>query len=300
MTIGLYTITAPSGNRYVGQSVRCETRLQEHKRDLTRGTHCNTSLAKAYKKYDGRLIYKVVCSVPKEHLDEAEQLIIDMLAGRTYNQAPVLAQGYMSFELREKLKAKSAERFAGPKERERLSRQASEINSRPHIIALRKVQAIAAHAKPENKIKYSEGAKRAWLSQERQNKNSAYRKAARLARIKDLSLQYGLLLLTDLGLSAVINSYKQPGYNHKRYLAAAAVKRALRADAENVHKPAKERADERLINNGLLLLTKKGLQALDSQYQKAKRKGVEPTAKQQAASAALSRMRYNTKGKNNV
>jgi hypothetical protein len=242
MTTGLYTITAPSGNRYIGQSVRCETRLQEHKKDLARGTHCNTSLAKAYKKYDGRLIFKVACSVPKEQLDEAEQLIIDMLVGRTYNQAPVLAQGYMSFELREKLKAKAAERFANPKERERISKQAAEINSRPHIIELRKAQAIAAHAKPENKIKYSEGAKRAWLSQERKDKNRAYRKAARNTLVKDLSLQYGLLLLTDLGLSAAINSYKQPGYNHKRYLAAAAVKRALRADAENVHKPAKERA----------------------------------------------------------
>lgn len=80
MRRGIYTITAPSGNCYVGSSVDVPRRFAQHRSALRRGTHENTSLLAAYAKYGDRLVFKQIVSVPDAaDLLRVEQMAIDAL-----------------------------------------------------------------------------------------------------------------------------------------------------------------------------------------------------------------------------
>jgi group I intron endonuclease len=52
MTSGIYSITAPSGNCYIGSSINIEARWQRHRWDLKKGTHHALKLQRAYTKYE--------------------------------------------------------------------------------------------------------------------------------------------------------------------------------------------------------------------------------------------------------
>jgi group I intron endonuclease len=79
MTVGVYKITSQSGKCYIGQSVNVEKRLKQHRASLKIGTHKNERLLQAYKKYKGGLTFSLVAEVPKQHLTEVEQFLIDWL-----------------------------------------------------------------------------------------------------------------------------------------------------------------------------------------------------------------------------
>jgi group I intron endonuclease len=76
---GIYSITAPSGNQYIGSSKTIKKRWSEHKSLLKRNIHTNQALQNSWNKYDGKLEFKqlLVCRI--EDLLFYEQLFIDNL-----------------------------------------------------------------------------------------------------------------------------------------------------------------------------------------------------------------------------
>jgi group I intron endonuclease len=79
MTIGIYALTTPNGNTYIGQSVDCERRIKSHISLAERGKHPNNRVQRAYTKHGNYIVSRILCSVPKEHLSEVEQLCIDLV-----------------------------------------------------------------------------------------------------------------------------------------------------------------------------------------------------------------------------
>jgi group I intron endonuclease len=64
MNCGVYTITTPSGGRYVGSAYNFNTRWKRHRYHLNKGIHSNPKLQNAWKKYKGQFIFSklLVCS----------------------------------------------------------------------------------------------------------------------------------------------------------------------------------------------------------------------------------------------
>lgn len=78
---GVYRITAPSGNCYIGSSVNMRVRVRAHKYQLKAGIHTNKVLQAAYDKYNGELIAVSICecSSDTKSLAVVEQRFIDEL-----------------------------------------------------------------------------------------------------------------------------------------------------------------------------------------------------------------------------
>lgn len=81
MTQGIYKIEAPSGNFYIGSSVKIERRFAQHKRDLRKGNHVNEFLQRAAKKYGiDCLTFEIIATVfDVKHLTDVEQFVMDDL-----------------------------------------------------------------------------------------------------------------------------------------------------------------------------------------------------------------------------
>lgn len=62
MTLGIYSITAPSGSKYIGMSaVGIEGRWKDHVKELRRGMHKCKGLQRAYEKYGlDHLIFEII------------------------------------------------------------------------------------------------------------------------------------------------------------------------------------------------------------------------------------------------
>jgi group I intron endonuclease len=80
MTMGIYTITSPSGKQYVGATIDFTRRKWEHFDALVHGTHPNPALQASIDKYglDG-LQFKVLLVCAREHLQFFEQRAMDVL-----------------------------------------------------------------------------------------------------------------------------------------------------------------------------------------------------------------------------
>lgn len=85
---GIYAISAPSGNFYIGSTSNFSRRKRQHFSALRTGKHCNQLLMNAWRKHYGRLIFSemIVCRI--EDLVFYEQFVIDALRPK-YNLAPV-------------------------------------------------------------------------------------------------------------------------------------------------------------------------------------------------------------------
>lgn len=77
MGIGIYKISWPSGEYYIGQSTDLKTRFSEHLSDLRLGKHFNYKLQETYSKL-GTPNYTVLCEVPVASLDSVEESYIDL------------------------------------------------------------------------------------------------------------------------------------------------------------------------------------------------------------------------------
>jgi group I intron endonuclease len=85
---GIYRITSPSGNFYVGSSANVRARLSQHFASIRKGKHHSAPLQRAADKYGAEaMVREVLCECPREHLRELEQLVIDM-AAPAYNASP--------------------------------------------------------------------------------------------------------------------------------------------------------------------------------------------------------------------
>ena len=89
MISGIYTITSPSGNFYVGSSIVFGLRWADHLKQLRRGDHHNPQLQRAFNKYgESGLVFKKLLICKPEDLLFYEQRAIDILKPR-YNANPI-------------------------------------------------------------------------------------------------------------------------------------------------------------------------------------------------------------------
>jgi len=80
MNSGIYTITSPSGNKYVGSAVNFKARWRQHRHELRRGTHFNNGLQRASSKYGiENLSFKPILVCAVGDLLFFEQRAIDIL-----------------------------------------------------------------------------------------------------------------------------------------------------------------------------------------------------------------------------
>lgn len=87
---GIYSITSPSGKRYIGSAVNIKHRWGQHRSMLIRGAHHCKALQRAYIKYHGDFVWSVLVLCPKEELIREEQQQMDWAGvGTLYNANPV-------------------------------------------------------------------------------------------------------------------------------------------------------------------------------------------------------------------
>lgn len=80
MNSGIYSISSPSGKRYVGSSKNIKARWAQHRTDLRRGVHHSKQLQLAAKKYGvAALEFNVLLLCNQDKLIELEQMAIDEL-----------------------------------------------------------------------------------------------------------------------------------------------------------------------------------------------------------------------------
>ena len=89
MNTGIYTITSPSGKRYVGSATNIRMRWNMHRSMMVRGVHHTPALQAAFLKYGaGNLTFKKLLICSKEDLLFYEQRAIDTLKPE-YNASQV-------------------------------------------------------------------------------------------------------------------------------------------------------------------------------------------------------------------
>lgn len=89
MVSGIYTITSPSGGRYVGSAVNFGGRRRTHFHLLRNGKHHNKGLQRACAKYGiGNLVFRPLLICAPKDLIFFEQRVIDVLKPR-YNACPI-------------------------------------------------------------------------------------------------------------------------------------------------------------------------------------------------------------------
>jgi group I intron endonuclease len=81
MTQGIYKIEAPSGNFYIGSSVKIERRFTQHRRDLRNKNHVNNLLQRSADKYGiASFKFEIIAVVFNiEDLTDIEQFVMDDL-----------------------------------------------------------------------------------------------------------------------------------------------------------------------------------------------------------------------------
>lgn len=77
MNCGVYSITSPSGNQYIGSSINIKKRWAEHLSTLKHQHHDNDILQKAWNKYNGELVFKLLLVCEPKDLLFYEQICID-------------------------------------------------------------------------------------------------------------------------------------------------------------------------------------------------------------------------------
>lgn len=93
MNCGIYKITSPSGNFYIGSARAIDKRWREHRNDLRKGKHHSKPLQRAFEKYgeEGFAFSKVIVCDRKDLL-VYEQRFIDTLAPK-YNASKIAGAG---------------------------------------------------------------------------------------------------------------------------------------------------------------------------------------------------------------
>lgn len=154
MNSGIYVITAPSGNQYIGSAFNFTKRWNKHKRELASKTHHNEPLQKAYEKYSGFIVFEKLLCCATEDLLFYEQLVIDAFKP-TYNLCRVAGskQGWVTpeevktkmrlkalgkkhtIEARQKMSATRKGRKASLETRHRISEAHKIVQNKPERLA---------------------------------------------------------------------------------------------------------------------------------------------------------------------
>lgn len=136
---GIYKITSPSGNFYIGSAVNIAMRWSIHRHQLRKGNHASKQLLDSFRKYgESALIFSVIEFVSnKSKLIEREQFWINKLLPR-YNSRP-LAASQLGFkhspESIEKMRVASTGRKWTDSQRERFISKMKGRKRSPETIA---------------------------------------------------------------------------------------------------------------------------------------------------------------------
>lgn len=84
---GIYSITSPSGKKYIGSSNNIPNRWRAHKLELKKGVHHSPYLQNAWNKYQGDFKFEVLLVCPEDCLQLYEQQYLDFYRPE-YNISP--------------------------------------------------------------------------------------------------------------------------------------------------------------------------------------------------------------------
>jgi group I intron endonuclease len=80
MTQGIYKISDPSGEFYIGSSCNIERRFVQHRSEMRRGCHTNRRLKRSHEQHGDQLQFEIIfCVLDAKNIVEAEQCFIDLL-----------------------------------------------------------------------------------------------------------------------------------------------------------------------------------------------------------------------------
>lgn len=173
----VYTITAPSGNQYVGSTKNLANRWAQHRAELASGKHHNKPLLGAARKYgiDALVFEKFITVLGRDALLEYEQAAIDFLnptynscriAGSTKGRAVTeqhrrrLSESVAATARDAKIAARRRARYALAETRARMSEAAAKAWSDPAIKGKMRVAADLAWRNEERRKIQSENSKR--------------------------------------------------------------------------------------------------------------------------------------------
>jgi group I intron endonuclease len=129
---GIYTVTAPSGGKYVGSAIDFNARWRVHRHLLAKGRHHNKALQRAFLKYgkDGLTFERLIICRPDDLL-MFEQRTIDVLKPR-YNSSPV-AGSQLGFRHTQESNEKNSAAHRGKKQPpEQRAQTAARMKGRKH------------------------------------------------------------------------------------------------------------------------------------------------------------------------
>jgi len=146
---GIYSISAPSGNQYIGSAVNFIKRWSRHRRDLQKGIHCNPGLQNAYNKYGlDALEFRKLLICSRDNVIFYEQRALDVLLPK-YNSAKVAGNCSGVVHTEETRRKLSAIQRSIINNSGRFKKGAkSTMHGKKHSEATREKQSIAAKARP--------------------------------------------------------------------------------------------------------------------------------------------------------
>lgn len=146
---GIYSITSPSGNQYIGSAVSFRLRWNKHRSRLRAGTHHCAPLQASWEKYgEENFKFEVLIVCTRENLLFYEQSAIDILRPR-YNVAKTAGHPTLGMTTGESTKTKISMAIKGivrsEETRQRISRAAT---GRSHSASHRAANSAARKGKP--------------------------------------------------------------------------------------------------------------------------------------------------------
>ncbi|QOV06330.1 G-I-Y Y-I-G homing endonuclease [Burkholderia phage Maja] len=181
---GIYKITSPSGNFYIGQAQDIAKRWREHFRRMNCGNHHSVPFRRAVERYGvGAFEFEIIEECSVESLNEREQFYLDTLKPK-YNVALFVGASmrgrkhpsFLDPEFRKKHLERTKAMHADPEFRKKNSERGKEhmksMNADPEFRKKRIENLKAMHANPEFRKKNSERAKAMHADPEFRKKNS--------------------------------------------------------------------------------------------------------------------------------
>jgi group I intron endonuclease len=118
---GIYTITSPSGNVYVGSTKNFKSRWSQHRSELRRSVHHSFKLQRAWNKYgEENMTFAVFRECPVENLIAEENVVIALLKP-LYNCADIAGRPVVNEETRRKMSLSARGKPKSDAHRERIS-----------------------------------------------------------------------------------------------------------------------------------------------------------------------------------
>jgi group I intron endonuclease len=183
-TAGVYKITnTVSGNYYIGSSKALQARWARHRTELRTGRHHSPQLLRAYARHgQDALKFEVLLECSVENLLMYEQILLDGLKP-AYNSARTAGKVDHTPEVRAKLSAAAAARWADPKKRENYIRKAKAFGGSAAGKEVAKTRALRQWADEKYREK---------VTAVHRKRHAKYQAFGKLWCLKDAAQAYGV------------------------------------------------------------------------------------------------------------